>query len=64
MNLAFITIKATYLPVIFIAGFVLGFLFQLKRVRYYRNKQITAEQEKLKMQAHMLDMGDYYEESK
>ncbi len=61
MYFAFIAIKASYLPVIFLAGFVCGYLFQAARVRHFRDKQIAAEQEKLKMQAQMLGMGDYYE---
>jgi hypothetical protein len=64
MLLAFITLKAPYLAGIFAAGFVLGYGIQIKRVRHFRNKQIAAEQEKLKMQAQMLGMGDYYEPNK
>ncbi len=61
MYLAFITLKAYYIPAIFFAGVVCGFILQIGRVRHYRDKQIRAEQEKLKMQAEMLGMGSYYE---
>ena len=64
MCLAFITIKASYLLAIFGAGFALGFIVQIGRVRYFRDKQIRAEQEKLKMQAQMLGMGDMYDTKK
>ncbi len=62
MPLAFITLKAYYLPIVFGAGFVCGYIIQIARVRHFRDKQIRAEQEKLHMQAQMLGMGDYYDD--
>ncbi len=64
MHVAFITLKASYFLVICGVCFLLGFLLQIGRVRYYREKQIRAEQEKLKMQAQMLGMGDLYDPKK
>ena len=61
MYFAFITLKAYYVPAIFVAGFICGLILQISRVRHFRDKQIRAEQEKLKMQAEMLGMGSYYE---
>lgn len=61
MYFAFITLKAYYLPAIFGAGFICGFIIQRSRVQHFRDKQIRAEQEKLKMQAEMLGMGSYYD---
>ncbi len=61
MYYALITLQAYYVPAIFVAGFVCGFIVQISRVRHFRDKQIRAEQEKLKMQAEMLGMGAYYD---
>ncbi|MES2778027.1 MAG: hypothetical protein V4722_27875 [Bacteroidota bacterium] len=61
MELSFINLKAYYLPTIFGAGVLSGLIFQTFRVRYYRQQQIKAEQEKLKMQAHMLGLGHLYD---
>lgn len=61
MYLVFITLKAYYLPAIFGAGFICGYILQIGKVRHFRDKQIRAEQEKLKMQAEMLGMGSYYD---
>jgi hypothetical protein len=63
MSLDFISLSRLYLPAaIFTVGFALGYFLQISRVRHFRDKQIKAEQEKLKMQAEMLGMGDYYDD--
>jgi len=58
MLLAFVTIKVYYFLAICGGCFAIGFLIQERKVRYYREKQVLAEKEKLKMQADMLGLGD------
>ncbi|MEO7312509.1 MAG: hypothetical protein ABIX01_19140 [Chitinophagaceae bacterium] len=57
-----ISLSTFYVPgAIFIAGFAVGYFIQNARVNLYREKQLRAEKEKLKMQAEMLGMGHYYD---